>query len=63
MTPDFRETDSCVDVDNSVDSVDFRLKNIPKTDIGFKLSTKKPGELQIKYWIGQRLLGRGISPA
>lgn len=41
MTSGLDENDRCVNVDNSVDFVDFLAEVIPKTDIRIKLSTIK----------------------
>lgn len=40
MTCGFPENDICVNVDNSVDFVDFLAKGLSKNDMRFKLSTK-----------------------
>ena len=40
MTDSVYKCDRCVNVDNSVDFVDFLGKNFPENDIWFKLSTK-----------------------
>ena len=40
MTDSVYKCDRCVNVDNSVDFVDFSGKNFPGNDSRFKLSTK-----------------------
>lgn len=42
MTDSASKCDRCVNVDNSVDFVDFLEKIIHKTDTTIKLSTKRP---------------------